>query len=346
MTFFWPNLLWALLLVPALIAAYLWMLRRKKKFAVEYASLSVVKAAMGKGGMWRRHVPPALMLTALTLLLLALARPAAVITLPSQGETVLLAMDVSGSMRAKDVLPSRIEAAQVAAKAFVAEQPRTTKIGLVTFAGTAAMVQSPTLSREDVLAAIDRFQLQRGTAVGSGLLVSLQTLFPDVEFDLRLNDPRGNAMRAMPLDPAKPKKEPPPAVAPGSFSSAVIILLTDGATTTGPDPLIAARMVADRGVRVFTVGLGTTGGEIIGAEGWSMRVRLDEAALKNIADLTRGEYFLASNAADLKKIYQSMSSRMTFEKKETEVSGLLAGLAAALITLAAALSMWWFNRVF
>jgi Ca-activated chloride channel homolog len=345
MTFFWPNMLWSLLLVPALIALYVWLLRRKKKFAVPYANLRIAKQAMTGASAWRRHVPPALLLTAITAMLLALARPAAVVALPSQNETVMLAMDVSGSMRAKDVEPTRIAAAQAAARAFIAEQPRTTKIGLVTFAGTAALVQSPTLAREELLKAIDDFQLQRGTAVGSGLLMALKTIFPDIEFDLRLNDPRNASQRAMPLDSGAPKKEPPKPVEPGSYSSAVIILLTDGQTTTGPDPLIAARMTADRGVRVFTVGVGTNKGEIIGFEGWSMRVRLDEEALKNIANITRGEYFLASTAADLKKIYQSMGSRLTFEKKETEVSGLFAGFAALLVILAAALSMWWFNRV-
>lgn len=345
MRFLWPNMLWALLLVPALIGFYVWLLRRKKKFAVPYANLRLAKQAMTGASAWRRHVPPALMLTAIAAMLLALSRPAAVISLPSQGETVMLAMDVSGSMRAKDVEPTRIAAAQVAARAFIAEQPRTTKIGLVTFAGTAALVQSPTFSREDLLKAIDEFQLQRGTAVGSGLLVSLKTIFPDVDFDLRLNDPRNVSGKSMPFDSGAPKKEPPAPVEPGSFSSAVIILLTDGQTTTGPDPLIAARMTADRGVRVFTVGVGTPKGEIIGAEGWSMRVRLDEEALKNIANITRGEYFLASTATDLKKIYQTMGSRLSFEKKETEVSGLLAGFAALLVILAAALSMWWFNRV-
>jgi Ca-activated chloride channel homolog len=345
MTFLWSNMLWALLLVPALIGFYLWLLRRKKKFAVPYANLRIAKAAMTGASAWRRHVPPALLLTAIAAMLLALARPAAVISLPSQGETVMLAMDVSGSMRAKDVEPTRLAASQVAARAFIAEQPRTTKIGLVTFAGTAALVQSPTLIREDLLKAIDGFELQRGTAVGSGLLVSLKTIFPDVDFDLRLSDPRNLSGKSMPFDTGAPKKEPPAPVEPGSFSSAVIILLTDGQTTTGPDPLIAARMTADRGVRVFTVGVGTPKGEIIGSEGWSMRVRLDEEALKNIANITRGEYFLASTATDLKKIYQSMGSRLTFEKKETEVSGLFAGFAALLVILAAALSMWWFNRV-
>jgi Ca-activated chloride channel homolog len=345
MSFLSPNALWFLLAVPLLILLYVLILRRKKKFALKYANLSLVKEALGPSNTVRRHVPPALLLMAIALMLLAMARPTAVITLPSQHETVILAIDVSGSMRAKDVEPTRIAAAQAAAKAFVAEQPRTTRIGIVSFAGTAALVQSPTLVREEIIEAIDRFQLQRGTAVGSGLLVSLKTIFPDVEFDLRSNDPRRDSMRGAPLELAGGKKDEFKPVEPGSYTSAVIILLSDGQTTTGPDPLVAARMAADRGVRVFTVGVGTAAGEIIGTEGWSMRVRLDEEALKNIANLTRGEYFLASSAADLKKIYQGMRSRLVLEKKETEVSGILAGLGALFATIAAMLSMWWFNRV-
>ena len=171
MTFFWPEMLWGLLLIPLLVALYVWLLRRRKRTALRYASLSLVKEAMGARSAWRRHVPPALMLVALTALLLAAARPAAVLTLPSQSQTIMLAMDVSGSMRATDVQPNRLVASQEAAKAFIAELPRSVRVGVVAFAGTAAVVQAPTLSREDVSAAIDRFQLQRATAIGSGIVL-------------------------------------------------------------------------------------------------------------------------------------------------------------------------------
>ncbi len=346
MTFLWPQLLWLLLLVPALVGGYLWLLRRKKKAALRYASLSLIRGALGPGQRFRRHVPPLLMLFALTLLLVAIARPAAVVTLPSQHETVILAMDVSGSMRATDVKPSRMIAAQEAAKAFIAEQPKTTQIGIVSFAATASVVQSPTHSREDLVGAIDRFSLQRGTAVGSGILVSLKMIFPDVEFDLRSYNPHGETRRAAPLDPSKAAdKAPPKPVAPGSYTGAAIILLTDGQTTTGPDPIESARMAAERGVRVYTVGIGTAGGEIIGAEGWSMRVRLDEESLKTIANLTRAEYFYAGTASDLQKIYQNLNTRIFFEQKETEITALFAALAALLALLSAWLSMLWFNRI-
>jgi Ca-activated chloride channel family protein len=352
MTFLWPDLLWLALALPFVVAAYLTMLRRKKKLALRYASLSVVKDALGRGQRLRRHVPPLLFLLALVLMVVAIARPAALLTLPSRHEVVILAMDVSGSMRAADVQPSRIAAAQAAARSFVADQPRSTRIGIVTFAATASVVQPPTSNREDILAAIDRFQLQRGTAVGSGILVSLKTIFPDVEFDLRASNPRGDARdakRGVALDKAgsadKKDKEAPKPVPPGSYASAVIILLTDGQTTTGPDPIESARIAADRGVRVYTVGIGTVNGEILGAEGWSMRVRLDEDALKTIANVTHGEYFYAGNAKDLTKIYEGMNSRFVMETKETEVTALFAAAAAFIALIAALLSLWWFNRI-
>ncbi|URI11266.1 VWA domain-containing protein [Aquincola tertiaricarbonis] len=339
--FLWPDLLWLLLAVPLLVLLYLWLLRRRKRTAVAWASLGIVKEAMGRGTAWRRHVPPLLFLAALVSLLLATARPAAVITLPLVEQTIILAMDVSGSMRAADVEPNRLVAAQNAAKSFITELPRQVRVGVVSFAGTAAVVQPPTTSREDVVAAIDRFQLQRGTAIGSGIVLSLATIFPDANIDLS----QVTGQRPMPgaLDEKKPDTAAP--VEPGSYNSAAVILLTDGQRTTGPDSIDAARMAADRGVKVYTVGIGTKEGETIGFEGWSMRVRLDEETLKNVASATRAEYFYAGTAEDLKKVYQSLGSRLTAQKKETEITALFAGLGAALAVAAAALSLLWFNRV-
>jgi len=341
MTFLWPNMLWAMLALPVVVLLYVLLMTRRKQSTLRYANLGLVKEALGTRSVWRRHVPPVLMFLALAALLFAASRPAALITLPSAQETIVLAMDVSGSMRAADVLPSRIVAAQEAAKAFVAELPRNVKIAVVSFAGTAAVVQAPTLSRDDVVAAIDRFQLQRGTAIGSGIVLSLATIFPEAGIDLS----QITGARPMPPGPNdKPKPDFTP-VAPGSYSSAAIILLTDGQRTTGPDSLEAAKMAADRGVRIYTVGIGTKEGETIGFEGWSMRVRLDEETLKAVAKLTSADYFYAGTAADLKKVYQSLSTRLVVEKKETEISALLAALGAALMVLAAGLSVWWFGRV-
>ena len=346
MTFLWPEMLWLLLIVPALVAAYFFLLRQKKEAALRYADLSMVKEAMGAGQTFRRHIPPLLFLIALIAMIVAIARPAAVITLPSQHQTIILAMDVSGSMRAADVQPNRISASQAAAKAFVAEQPSNVRIGVVSFAGTASVVQAPTHNREDIIAAIDRFQLQRATAIGSGIIVSLATIFPDAGIDVSSLIYGRNAPRGVPLDQARKRENPEfKPVPPGSYTSAAIILLTDGQRTTGPDSLEAARMAADRGVRVFTVGFGTKSGENIGFEGWSMRVRLDEETLKAIAKMTHGEYFYAGTATDLKKVYESLNARLVFEKKDMEISALFSAAAAVTALVSALLSLLWFNRI-
>ena len=351
MTFLWPHLLWLLLAVPLVVAAYVYVVRRKKKAALRYASLSMVRAAMGAGAGIRRQIPPALFLLALIAMITAIARPAAVVSLPSNHETVILAIDVSGSMRATDVEPNRLAAAQAAARTFVDEQPRGTRIGVIAFAATALVVQHPTRNREDIVAAIERLQLQRGTAIGSGIIVSLGAIFPDEGITLESVASATDARRkpaAAAIDSApKGSKEKPPfkPVPAGSFTSAAIILLTDGQRTTGPDAVEAARIAADRGIRIFTVGIGTPDGEIMGFEGWRMRVRLDEETLKTIANLTHGQYFYAGTASELKKVYQALNSRFVLEKKETEITALFSGIAAILSVLSALLSLAWFNRI-
>lgn len=348
MTFLWPQYLWLLLAVPLLVLVYVWLLRRKKRLVLRYASLALVKQAVSPTMGWRRHVPPALFLLALTLMLLASSRPLAVVALPSDHGTVVLAMDVSLSMRATDVQPNRLVAAQEAAKAFLAELPRNVRVAIVTFAGTAQLVQPATLNREDLVAAIDRFQMQRGTAVGSGIVVALQELFPDEGIDLSEMIYGSGQKRGRSIDDEKtekkPKKEFVP-VAPGSYESAAIVLLTDGRQTTGVNTQEAAKMAADHGVRVYSVGLGTVSGEVQGFEGWSMYLRLDEPALKAVALATQGEYYYAGNAADLRKVYEKLGTRLQVDKKETEISALLALVAAVLAIGAATMSLLWFNRI-
>ena len=344
--FLWPQFLWLLMLLPLLVLLYWWLMRRKKKLAVRYASLAIVKEAMGRGPGWRRHVPPLLMLLALAAMLLASARPVAVVALPSNQQTIILAMDVSGSMRATDVEPNRLVAAQNAAKAFLKDLPRDVKVGIVAFAGSAQVAQLPTVNRDDLVTAIDRFQLQRATATGNAIVISLATIFPNAGIELQqlsFDRMRGGMGRS--LDQPPPKQNEFIPVPPGSYNSAAVIMLTDGQRTTGVDPLEAAQWAADRGVRVYTVGVGTVQGETIGFEGWSMRVRLDEETLKAVALRTQAEYFHAATAADLKKVYETLSSRLTVEKRETEVSALLALVGAALAVLAAGLSVGWFGRV-
>jgi Ca-activated chloride channel homolog len=343
MTFEWPDLLWTLALLPLLVLLYVWLLRRRRRNPVRLASVAIARQSLCRGPGWRRHVPPLLMLLALAALLVATARPMAKITLPLSQRTIILAMDVSGSMRAEDVEPNRLVASQEAAKTFVQQLPRDARIGVIAFAGTAAVVQAPTTSREDIVAAIDRFQLQRATATGSAIILSLATLFP--EHDIEISHITGQ--RKFPgkaIGDDKPKVEFTP-VEPGSYGSAAIIMLTDGQRTTGPDPLDAAKMAAERGVRVYTVGVGTKEGEIIGFEGWSMRVRLDEDTLKQVSTMTLGEYYYAGTADDLKKVYESLSSKMVVERKEVEVSALFAALGALLAVLSAGLSVFWFGRI-
>jgi Ca-activated chloride channel homolog len=330
MTFLWPQLLWLFLLLPALVAVYVVVLNRRKKSALRYANLRIVREAMEAGASARRHVPAMLFLVAMVAVLAAVARPAAVVRLPSHHETVVLSMDVSGSMKAKDVEPDRMSAARDAAKAFVRKQPAGTRIGLVEFSGAASLVQAPTESRDDIEAALNRLQPQLATAVGSGIAVALKAIFPDVR-----------------LDPYTGKPEAPPAgrsAQPGSHKSAAIILLSDGETNAGPDPVDTAQVAARYGVRVFTVGFGTAWGDLLQGEGWSVRVKLDEQTLKRIAEVTGGEYFHASTAPDLKNVYEILTARLTMERKHTEITALFAAAAALAATLAGGLSLAWFNR--
>lgn len=345
MTFQSPGMLWLLLILPLAVLAYIFLLRRQKRTAIRYGNLGLVKEALGRGQKIRRHLPPAVFLAAIGLALFAIARPTAIITLPSQRETIILAMDVSGSMRATDVDPRRITAAQAAAHDFVNELPRTARVGIVAFSSTAMTAQQPTLNREDAQAAIDRLQPQRFTAVGSGILVALQNIFPGASFED--DSPRAiRGERAAPLGEAREMEQAPfQPVPPGSYTSAVIILLSDGQTNVGADPVQAAHAAADRGVRVFTVGFGSEQGGVVDFEGRSVYVQLDEDTLRKIADITRGAYFRAGSQAELKQIYKSLTSKLTLETQQTEVTALFAALAAIMTIAAAALSLLWAGRL-
>lgn len=358
MRFIWPDFLWGLLALPLLVALYIWILRRRRRNAVRYASLSLVRQAVGPGQRWRRHIPPALLLGGVAAALIAAARPAANVVLPADYMTIVLAIDVSRSMLANDVEPNRIHAAQTAAREFIRELPDGIRVGIVTFAGSAQVVQAVTDRKEDLIAAIDRFQLQRATATGSGLLVALATLIPEAGIDLESllygqgfgrdgGRSRGGIESRAPVTSPPPKsaaKPPAAAAAPGSYTGGAIVLLSDGRRTNGPDPVMAARKAAELGVRVYTVGFGTANGSIPGYEGWSFYVRLDEDALKAVARVTEAEYFYAGSALDLRKVYQHLSSRFSLERRDTEISSLFAAGAAFLCLLAFGLSAVWYRR--
>lgn len=348
MTFLWPHLLWLMLMLPLLVGAYLLLLRRRKKLMLRYASLGLVKEAMGSAPSWKRHVPPALFFLAIATALFAASRPTAVMTIPGKQQTIILAMDVSISMRASDVQPNRMVAAQRAAKSFIEELPPDVRIGIVTFAGTAAVSQQPTNAREDLIAAIDRFQLQGGTAIGSGIVMSLATLFPEAGIDLAgltFSSSGSSRLQAGASSGPGPLQPAPQAAPPGSNDTAAIILLTDGQQTAGIDMMYSARLAAERGVRVYTVGVGTPTGGDVTFDGWSMRVELDEASLKEIARITQGDYFYASTTSELQKVYDSLNARLVFEKKEFEITAILALVAALFSLLSAGLSAFWFNRI-
>ncbi len=351
MHFVWPEALWSLLMLPLLWATYVWLIKRQRPQALRFPSLMLLRPALQGQRAWRRHVPPLLLWLALACSLLALARPFARVSLPSDYMTLVMALDVSRSMLAQDVPPSRFEAAKDAAKAFIRELPPQVRLGIVSFAGSAQLAQQVTDQREDLLAAIDRFELQRGTATGSGLLLALSTLMPDAGIQLEsalygssfgsYSAPGG--ARPLGSSAAAPSSKPPP-VPVGSYTAGAIILLSDGRRTTGPDPMDAARQAADLGVRVHTVAFGTPEGFIPGMEAYSFYARVDEETLQAVAKATGGEFFRAQNAQDLANIYAKLSSRVAMETRDTEVS-VLMGLAALLLVVSSlGLSMVWLRR--
>jgi Ca-activated chloride channel family protein len=343
MSFLWSQNLWLMLALPLLPALYLWLMRQRRKTALHYSSLGVVRAAAGRLA-WKRHVPPALLLLACAILLLAAARPVASVRLPWARSTIVLAMDVSLSMRVGDVKPTRMDAARDAAKLFLRNVPKDVEVALVTFAGSSQVVQRATLDRGALVTAIDGLQMQFGTAIGNAIVQSLAELFPDHGIDVG-EMTFGNKRQGRSLDD---KGKPPPKqitpVAPGSYKSAAIILLSDGRRTTGIDTLDAAKMAADRGVRIFVIGLGTVDGAATMPEGMSIYLQLDEPTLREVARMTGGEYFHAGTAEVLRTVYESLGSRMEVQARETELAGLLAAVAALLTVTAGLLSLLWFRR--
>ena len=349
MSFLWPQTLGLLIAVPALVGIYFWFLRRRTRTAVTFTSIGLVREAQTRRSRVRRHVPPLLLLLALVALIVAGARPQATVTLPTEERTIILALDVSRSMSATDVEPSRIAAAREAAKGFVEEQPDDVRIGIVAFAGSASVVQRPTRERAVLTTAIDQLQLQIHTAIGSGIIVSLAALFPDDGLEA-LDRPFG---RVSERDQASgdvggarkpPRKEFKPA-APGSYRHAAIILLTDGRRTIGPDPREAAKLAAERGVKIYTVGFGRADGGMADFDGYSVFMRFDEETLQAIAQITGAEYFRAGTAAELRKVYEGLNTRYVLERQPTEISALFAPAAAVLTTVAGTLSMLWFARL-
>jgi len=345
-TVLWPGMLWLLVLMPVLAALYFRLAARKQDSLAQLPGLWHSLASQSKGAAARRTVPVVLLLLGLLALLAAVSRPQAILTLPLVHKDVILALDTSGSMRAADVTPDRLTAAKNAARTFIERKPSRTRVGIVTVSGNATLVQSPTDKTEDLLKALDRVQLQRGTALGAGLYVSLATLLPDagINIDALVHGrPDFSARWSFGPDGKKEERKPVP---PGSNRSAAIVLLSDGENNTGPEPLAAAKLAAEHGVRVYTVGVGSVEGIALDVDGWSMRVSLDEETLRKVAEITLGEYYAAGSAQDLRRIYEQLSARMAMGRASTvEITAFFVALGALLLALSAFCSMLWFNRV-
>ena len=333
MSFQWPLALLLLFLIPVLAGLYYLMQTRRRRYALRYASVSLVAQAVGSGPGIRRHIPAALYLLALTAMIFALARPKATIPVPSNTGTVVLAIDVSGSMFAEDVAPNRMEATKSAVEEFVKKQPSGVKIGVVSFSDFGALVAPPSTERKPVLDAIARLRPQRGTNIGGGLQVALDAIYEGAGIDAgRTQAPPG----------ASPT--PAPAGAPET-PPATIVLLSDGQSNTGPDPVQVAQEAVRAGIKVYTIGIGTPEGTVLQIQGRNVFTRLDEASLRAIADMTEARYFSASDEEELSQIYDELARSRQFEDEETEITFLLTGVALLISILAGGLGLVWFNRL-
>jgi len=347
-TVLWPQMLWLLALLPILAVLYVRLAARRKRSLTQLPGLwhSPAPQSKSKGAALQRTVPIVLLLLGLFALLGAVSRPQAILTLPLVHKDVILALDTSGSMRATDVAPDRLTAAKNAARTFIERQPARTRVGIVTVAGNATLAQSLTDNREDLLQAIERVQLQRGSALGSGIYVALATLLPDAGINVeQLVQGLPDFRAPWPPAPDNPGKDRE-TLSPGSNRSTAIVLLSDGENNFGPDPLAAANLAAEHGVRVYTVGIGSTEGIALTVGGWSMRVSLDEEILRKIAETTLGEYYAAGSAQDLRRIYEQLSARMAIGRARTiEITAFIVAFGALLLAISALCSMLWFNRV-
>lgn len=345
MTFLWPGFLILLGLIPLIIGIYILMLRRRRRYAVRFSSLSLVREALPRQSILKRHLPLGLFLLALTSLVVALSRPAAIVTIPTNQTTIILTLDVSGSMRSADIPPNRLQAAENAALSFIQRQKSTTQIGLVAFSGFADLIQPPTTDQEALQAAIESLTTGRATAIGSGILQAIDAI---AEVDQNVAP-----------SVSDPALEPPP-VPKGVYAPDIIVLLTDGVSNAGPQPVDAAQQAADRGIRIYTIGFGTpngsvdfgggsfnngpsggSGGLFGGGGGRRFRTGIDEATLKQIAQMTGGAYYTASSAHELENVFQSLPTYLIARHATSEISVLFAALGALLVAGAVVLSLIW-----
>jgi Ca-activated chloride channel family protein len=345
----WPALLLLLGLIPLLVLAYLWMLRRRRRFTVRYSSLALVREALPHYSRLRRHLPFALFLLALGSLVVAVARPVSTVDVPSGRATIILAIDVSRSMCSTDVPPNRLVAAREASQSFIQRQPSSTQIGIVAFAGFAALIQPPTTDQELLQDAIEGLETARRTAIGSAILQSLDAI---AEINPEVAPVSGDAASGAQSAP----------VEAGTHRPDIIVLLTDGASNSGPPPLEAAQEAVDRGIRVYTIGFGTENGSEMdcgaldpnsgrlgfepqfggGNSFWGgYRRGIDEVTLKQIAEMTGANYYSASSAGELQQVFQDLPSTLITRQETLEISFAFAAVGAFLAALAIVLSLLW-----
>jgi Ca-activated chloride channel family protein len=342
MSFIWPAMLLLLLLLPLFVMLYLRTQQRRRRVAARYGSLGLVPGAVGRQLGLRRHIPPALFLVGLTILMIALARPQTVVSLPRVEGTVILAFDVSGSMAADDLKPTRMEAAKAAARDFVERQPRSVLIGVVAFSDSGFSVQAPTNDQEAILATINRLTPERGTSLGNGILASLNTIAASsaqgVSGDTDGEPPHLSNLTPMPTPTPTPVPE-------GTYTPAVIVLLSDGENTVSPDPLAAAQAAADSGVRIYTVGIGSAAGATLNINGFIIHSQLDEAMLQQISLLTDGAYYSAGNEQDLRTIYENLDPQLVMKPEKMEVTSIFAGAGILALLIGGVFSLLWFSRL-
>ena len=329
-------MLFSLVLIPLFIAAYLLMQKRRQKLTANYSSLGFESGAKGGQPGARRHIPVVFFFLGLMILAIALARPQAVVALPKQEGTVILAFDVSGSMAADDIKPTRMQAAQVAARDFVKRQPLFVQTGVVAFSDTGLSVQVPTNDPSAVLAAINRLAPQSGTSVGQGILASLNAIATGAS--------GGQPAEVYSNLLLTPTPTPTP-VPHGTYTPAVIILLSDGENNENPNPLAAAQTAADRGVRIYTVGIGSPTGTTVHINGFSLHTQLDEATLQQISQITGGTYYNAQSAQDLVKIYDHIDTQLISKPEKTELTALFAGASIFFMVIGGVFSLVWFSRL-
>jgi Ca-activated chloride channel family protein len=336
MSFIWPTMLFSLILIPLLVGIYVLAQQRRKQLSANYGNLGILPGSKGRQPGIRRHVPAVLFLMGLSILAVALARPQAVVALPKQEGTIILAFDVSGSMAADDIKPTRLDAAKAAAQAFVNKQPLYVQIGVVAFSDNGLSVQVPTNDPGAVLAAINRLAPQSGTSVAQGITTSLNAISIANSGELP-GEVYSNLLQT-------PSPTPTP-VPRGTYTPAAIILLSDGENNENPDPLQAAQTAADQGVRIYTVGIGSPSGTTVHINGFSLHTQLDENTLKQISQITGGTYYNAQNAQDLLNIYNHLDTQLVNKPEKTELTSIFAGASILLMLAGGLFSMLWFSRL-